>query len=205
MNLLKTKYEVIIFDFDNTLCNINIFTSGVKIDDINEKDKTVKIGDNFRTINTLFNDYADLVYIFTNLKCKKVKLVIASFGNIHIINKLLNIAFKGLFDYVLTSDNIDEESKSGYITKVFRHIVDPSCPRFYGKNVMIKAIIDKYNINDPSKILFFDDDYSNATCSNHMKIHSHNNTKYGINAKLLMELIFIKGQNGGGKRYALVK
>mgnify|MGYP006094030839 CR=1 FL=1 len=205
MNLLKTPYRVIIFDFDNTLCNMNIFTSGIQLDDIDEKNKTVKIGNNFRTINTLFNDYSDLICIFTNLKCKGVKLVIASFGNILIITKLLNIAFTGLFDYIVTSDNIDEESRSGYVMKVFRHIVDPLCPRFYGKNLMIRTIMDKYNINNPHEVLFFDDDYSNATCSNHMKIHSHNNTRHGINSKLLMDTIFIKEKMSGGKRYVLTK
>jgi hypothetical protein len=194
----KPKYDAIVFDFDNTLCNINIFTSGIKMCDINETDKTIKINDSYKAINTFFNDYAELSIIFLDLKCKGVKLIIASFGNLEIIRKITDLAFPLMFDYILTSDNIDEEAKSGTVMKFMRHIVDITCPRFYGKNIMIKTIIDKYNITDPSKILLFDDDYSNTVCSSSMKIDSYNNPIHGINSRLLIRHIY---NQSGGMRY----
>lgn len=209
---LKPKYDVIIFDFDSTLCNINVYRSNIKLEDIDEKNKTVKIDNAFRSTNTLFNDYTDIVNIFADLKSKGVKLVIASFGNLQIITKIINIAFPNTFDYILTTDNVDEEANIGYIAKIFRHIIDPLCPRFYGKNIMIKTIMNKFNISDPSKIMFFDDDYSNTACSSaYMKINSHNNTTHGITAKLLSDFVYIKEQlqekqtAGHRKKYVIYK
>ncbi|QKF94103.1 HAD-superfamily phosphatase subfamily IIIC [Fadolivirus algeromassiliense] len=197
MDNFKPKYDILVFDFDNTLCNMNINLMGAKTTDINEKDQTLKLNGNYKSLNTLFNDYSELVVIFTDLKKKGVKLCIASFGDFTVIKRVLSISFPNTFDYILTTDNIDAESNTGFIMKLFRHIIDPMCPRYYGKNIMLKTIIDKFNIQDPTKILFLDDDYSNAACSSFTKVHYHNNTKHGITSKLLIDLVYDKNQSGG--------
>lgn len=190
MQNLKSKYDLIIFDFDNTLCNINLFTLGIKINDINENNKTIKINNKIVLISTIFNNYDELIKIFKILKKQNIKLCIASLGFFDIISKIINISFPNYFSCILTSDNIDKYTgKKNF--KFYRYLADPKCPKFYGKNVMIQALMDKFKIKDPSKILFFDDDYNNAICSvNAMKIHSYNNTINGINSKLLTSLIF---------------
>lgn len=196
MNDLKPKYDIVVFDFDNTLCNMNINIMGITVKDINERDKTVNLNDSYKTINTLINDYNEILEIFTDLKKKGVKLCIASFGDSVVIEKILSIAFPGLFDYILASDNIDKESNDGFVMKIFRHIVDPICPRFYGKNIMLRTIVNKYNVYNNNSILFLDDDYSNAACSGYMNVKYFNNAKHGITAKLLKELIY--GIQDGG-------
>lgn len=200
---LKPKYSVLVFDFDNTLSNTNINASGVTVGDINEKDKTIKIIDSIKPLISLFNDYHKTLKIFKDLKSKGVKLIIASFGYIDNIKKILNIVYPNIFDYILTTDNIDEESGIRNII-ISRYIVDSTCPRLYGKNIMLETIIKKFNISDPSQILFFDDDYSNAVCSGNIKVNYYNNSSNGITAKLLIDRIYLKVQDGG-KRYVLKK
>jgi HAD superfamily phosphatase (TIGR01681 family) len=192
MDSLHTKYKIVIFDFDNTLCNINLYTSFVKLDDINETNKTIMINNNIISIYNIFNDFHDISKIFMDLKKREIKLVIASFGDIKIITKIINTAFPNIFDYILTPDNINNEVPNKYIITIFRHIIDPQCPKFYGKNIMIKKIMQKFNFYDPSKILFFDDDYSNFTCATYLNINAYNNTKKGVTAKILMENIYYK-------------
>lgn len=187
---IKSKYKVIIFDFDNTLSNKNLFLLGIKLKDIDEKNKIIKINNQWINITNIFNDYNKLSKIFIFLKKQNVKLCIASFGSLPIIIKIINICFPKLFDYVITPDNIDDESKQKNMI-IFRHIIDSSCSSLYSKNIMIKTIMNKYNIKDPKNILFFDDDSNNSNCSkNILKIHSYNNSKNGITAKLLQSVIF---------------
>ena len=196
---LDPKYELIIFDFDNTLCNINSYTSNITLYNINENNKTVIVNGIICHISELFNDYYDLLEIFIDLKNKDIKLIIASFGKLEIISKLITVAFGTLFDDIITSDNIDEKAQKS-IPKISRHIIDMSCPKFYGKNIMIKVIMNKYNINEASKVIFFDDDYSNFYCSNNIKVYSVNNTKQGITSKLLIKSIYKLP-----KKYILIK
>lgn len=193
----NSKYEVIIFDFDNTLCNLNLFLLKVTPSDINEINKTIKINNKVIYLNKIFNDYHELFNIFNILKRQNVKLCIASFGLFNIINKIINIVFPNIFDYILTSDNIDSELQKK-IPKVFRHLLDLKCPLLYGKNLMIKTIMKKFNVTEPHKVLFFDDDFNNSDCSaKFLKINSYNNTNKGITADLLKLVIFNNKQTGG--------
>lgn len=202
---MKSKYKVIIFDFDNTLCNINLFRKGVKLRHINECDKTVIIDNKYVNVYTLFNDYDLLVELFNKLKQQNVKLCIASFACINIVNKILKIAFPGIFDYVITSDNIDDEANT-LVLKIFRHTIDILCPRFYGKNIMIKTIMNKFNIDNPSEIFFFDDDYSNLVCAtNYIKVHGYNNNTNGINAQMFKKLVFTNDDLNGGSQKQYIK
>lgn len=185
---MESKYRIVIFDFDNTLCRYNVYGFNLRLNDIN--DRTIKIDEKIYNIEILFNDYNKLVNIFKNLKKNGVKICIASFGRYDIIQKIVDKAFPGIFDYILTPDNIDKETNKKYI-KIFRHLVDFKCPDFYGKNMMIKKIMEKFNVNDPKKIIFFDDDYSNFSCSKkYIGIDSYNNSTVGINATLLEDLLF---------------
>lgn len=190
-SFLKPRYKIVIFDFDNTLCNINTFIAGIKPGDINEKRKSVIIFDQEVPISRLFNDYDMLLILFNDLKTKGVRLCIASFGNINVINKMLGIAFPRIFDYILTSDNISYETNS-IVPIIFRHIVDVGCPNFYGKNIMIKRIMDKFSENDPSNVLFFDDDKSNSHCSQQLNVNFCHNKKSGITFGLLNKLCYIR-------------
>lgn len=191
MNSPQIKYKLIIFDFDNTLCNINTFVSKIKLEDINKNNKTIIVHGIIKHISSLFNDYNDLTRIFANLKNIGVKLSIASFGNLDVISKILEIAFPNLFDYILTPDNIDKETNM-HIIKNSRYIVDLNCSKMYGKNIMIQTIMKKCNITNPTNVLFLDDDYNNVNCSLSMEIDSYNNTIFGITAQLLIDLIYRK-------------
>ena len=191
MNSPQIKYKLIIFDFDNTLCNINTFVLKIKLEDINKNNKTIIVHGIIKHISSLFNDYNDLTRIFANLKNIGVKLSIASFGNLDVISKILEIAFPNLFDYILTPDNIDKETNM-HIIKNSRYIVDLNCSKMYGKNIMIQTIMKKCNITNPTNVLFLDDDYNNVNCSLSMEIDSYNNTIFGITAQLLIDLIYRK-------------
>jgi len=196
-------YNIIIFDFDNTLCRINIHLLQVTTYDIDDKNKTIKINNKIIPLKELFNNYDELLTTLQTIKNQGTKLCIASFGNIDNINKIINIMFPNIFDYVLTSDNINKEANQ-YVFMIARHIIDLSCPSFYGKNIMIRTIMKKFNINDPRTVLFFDDDSSNTICAKKINIRSHNNINTGINSDIIKKLIYNDTSQTGGK-YKYIK
>jgi HAD superfamily phosphatase (TIGR01681 family) len=183
------KYKVIIFDFDNTLCNMNIYRAGIELMDIDNYEKTVRIGGVVRPLETLFNNYIELYSIFCDLKQAGVKLCIASFGSFDLIKKILDCMFYGQFDYILTSDTVIQETNK-FIIMVQRHIVDLACPSFYGKNIMLKRIMDKFDVYDPHHVLFFDDDESNYKCAQTLHIERHHVSTHGITPELLRSLLY---------------
>ena len=191
----KHKYDIVILDFDNTLCNSNLYELCIKINDIDKIKKLVKINNKYRHVSSLFNNYDQLICIFNDLKKRNVKLCIATLNYLKLITKMVNTAFPNIFDYILTPDNIDIESGTN-VTKITRFLIDSSCPRFYGKNVMIKTIMKKFNINDPSKIIFFDDDCNNTKCAQScINIDIINNDKTGITSNLLLSTLYQKKNN----------
>jgi hypothetical protein len=164
------------------------------VTDIDISSKTVKIRGNSVRVEVLFNNYKELLCIFQDLKKKGVKLCVASLNFLSTVQKMTNLAFPNIFEYFLTPDNIDEESNS-YVFKLYRFIIDTQCPKYYGKNIMIKTIMKKYNLTDPSKIIFFDDDYSNTTCARDcLGIKVVNNNKSGVTANLLNSLLYEKNE-----------
>lgn len=184
------KYKVIIFDFDDTLSNINIHTQGVLLKDIDATNKTIKINNQIIPLQDIFNDYQLIYNLLKDLKKNNIKLCIASFGDLDNIKKITDILFPNIFDYIITPDNVHQETGK-FVLIVKRHIIDMTCPSSYGKNIMIKKIMDKFKITNPSEILFLDDDYSNAQCSKNIGVHGYNN-KSGITFDLLNKLLHSK-------------
>lgn len=191
------KYNIIIFDFDNTLCNRNVHLLNVNLNDINVMNQTIKLNNEYIHLKDLFNKYDELILLLKDFKNQGVKLCIASFGSIDTINKIINIMFPNIFDYIITPDNVAKEANK-YVFMISRHIVDLSCPSFYGKNIMINTIMKQFNITDPTTVLFFDDDSSNTLCSKKLNIVSHNNNPNGITVDMLKNIV---SYQNGGHRY----
>lgn len=184
---MSIDYKIIVFDFDKTLSNTNIHSEGIQFDDIDSHNKTIKINNQIKPLASIFNDYNEIHKLLNGLKNRGVILCIASFGDLNIIKKITDTLFPNIFDYIITPDNVKQETGK-YVLIIKRHIVDVSCPFLYGKNIMIKKIMDKFKINNPSDILFIDDDFSNARCANNIQVNSYNN-KSSLTFDLLNSII----------------
>lgn len=184
------KFNIIIFDFDQTLCNIDI--NSTNIIEYIDNDQNIIVNGSKYHISVLFNDYYKLLDILVNLKQNNVKLCIASYGKLTLITKVLNSAFPDIFDYILTTDNISQESGTDVQIKG-RCIIESECTRNYGKNIMIITIMNKFHETNPKKVLFFDDDKNNLYCAvKQLQIVGFNNDIHGITPTIIQKMLKYK-------------
>ena len=188
--MTSLKYKIIVFDFDNTLSNMNIHLAGVKLNDIDSENKTIKINNQIKPLISIFTDYNDIHKLLKSLKIHGIISCIASFGSLDNIQKITDALFPNIFDYIITPDNVMEETGK-YVLIIKRHIMDPSCPSLYGKNIMLQKIMDKFKIDNPSDILFIDDDSNNTQCAKNINIDTYNN-KQGITFNELNNIFYKK-------------
>jgi hypothetical protein len=109
--------------------------------------------------NRLF--FVDLVKTLVDKKDKKV--VIASWGTYYIIQAYMDRIFGEKQKY-FTKQNILTINRDKY------NNVIPPYPK--DKNYMLKPLMEKYNIQDPSKVVFFDDSKLNIDASKILGIYS---------------------------------
>lgn len=179
--------KAIIFDFDNTLCNRNVFHY-----DINYVKKY--------PLDSFFNDYENVAKLLKYFKKHDILLFIASFGRYEIIKYLIDKAFPDTFDAIYTPDNLKMHTVTRFFPDNCPCISDKYKISGYSKNYIITLISNKYVI-DFSEMLFFDDDNANTDCAKLIKVNVYNNNT-PLNSRII-KTVFV--HYNYSKKYVLVK
>lgn len=214
----------LVFDFDQTLSNKDIYFYQVQPNDIkpisdildiyilDTTNYVIKIYNDYYGLSTIFNDYLALVDLFNNLKSQNYKLCITSFGKLNVINKIISIAFPNTFDLIITTDNYIELARENYITDIppsrNHFIIDNSCKYKKGKNIMYQTIINFFNL-PADKLIVFDDNKDIVNCGiNILGVNGFNNPKSGVTDKMILDTInkyFNNNSLQGGNYYIKYK
>lgn len=180
--------RAIVFDFDDTLCNINTF---------NIRESDIRI----ISIYSLFNTYEKTYKLLIQLKKAGIILCIASFGRYNTIKYLTDKAFPNIFDRIYTPDNLGLKT---------RFIPDNNCKCIstkyqksgYSKNVILRLISNKFYITDLKNILFFDDDNANTDCAKTIGVIAFNNKK-PLDYDIIREVFTYYHSGPHSKKYVL--
>ena len=153
---------LLIFDFDDTLANTNLFTEFS-----NNKPKFEKFLDSNQSFcQTFFNDFFLMHELFTTLVTKyNFKICIASFGFQSMIEEYIKISYG--FDLINKTDITGTngiKSSTGMFTTAFseNYNIHPKYNMKVCKNSIIKKFMADNQVSS-SDTIFFDDDAHNIS------------------------------------------
>jgi hypothetical protein len=188
--MAETK-GLLIFDFDQTLCNKHLFniykTSKDFLDTYNN---FTSESDKKRFTEQSFNDFHIIKNIFSCLKKQGYQICIASFGHQNMLEKYIEYSYG---HDLIPKENIagsggikeysDYNETYGWSSKSEACGYGINC-----KNHMIIHFMNKYKVNK-NDVVFFDDDEKNINYAKdkELGIHCINNPKTGIEIKHIIE------------------
>ena len=189
-----------VWDFDDTL----IDTKAYYTRNSNHMKRQVILNRSDEELDSEIPNRRFFVYLVKKLvNNKNKKVVIASWGTYYIIQAYMDRIF-GENQKYFTKQNILTINRDKY------NRVIPPYPK--DKNYMLKPLMEKYNIQDPSKVVFFDDSKPNIDASKMLGIYSihipgkHNQErKKGNKCSLFCEKHLKKLQNFAKKQNIVKK
>lgn len=153
MSQVLSSFDLIVFDFDNTISIISTcYPNQLTVDEVFN-----------RPLNQLVDDpqlFERFVRYLTNIG---KSVAIASYGNKEVILTILSRIFGPTNPFNQNNVITPEDIERNYPVKW------PSCynpPKGYNKNFMLDLLARKYNITDPSRIVLIDDSDANIQTAN---------------------------------------
>lgn len=164
--------KILIFDFDSTLSNQNLFSLfGSNVHNIEQFYKNDATKRNFEI--TYFNEFDKMRALFSILVKKyNFRICIASFGYKHMIDRFIELSYG--YDLIRKDDIIGTNGLTKNPNDRRRSSIDPnyavSFPFCYNesgicKNHIITHFVQKYGTDD---VIFFDDDRKNIAQAKHI-------------------------------------
>lgn len=207
---ISDNIRALVFDFDETLINKHSnnplsYDPRYLMKHIDESTHT----------SDLINNCENMKTVFAILKGKGTNIAVASFGISKYISEYVNELFPGVFNDVITTDNISTEYGVIDALKNGQYLLDETCERrrsfSYGKNKMLKVLKEKYNV-EFGQMMYFDDDDNNIKCAKKndefKDVYSYNNSKSGVYPGLIWSVMIESSLNqdivqlGGHKAYS---
>lgn len=163
--------RAVVFDFDNTLCNVNTYSMNL-------------IYLENKHLNNFFDDYQKVYMLLKIFNDLGIKIFIASFGKLSNIQYIVNKTFPNIFTNIYTPDQF------GFKTPFIPD--DCKCKSIkynksgYSKNLILKHIAKKYDLKF-NNILYFDDDNANIDCAKLIGVCGFNN-KTPLNYNIIVTI-----------------